>query len=226
MDVKDVTSLLNILTWQKILQAVILVLIVGFAYGFWENRVTVYNSLKVGARVEIEQPLIIVLSPGTTRMLEDSTIKMGGLIIGIQVVNVNFKKNTRNTAHFASSNAVLKSDYEEFQKRKIADTSLFNSSEINNQKVINLINGEFVCNDFKDTVGAKIMPKSQDVVATVCSISIPPFYGRFSGYLNIYLTKKPTPEELNLIRQVARDLSLRIYENDVDKSSKYTYEKS
>ncbi len=70
------------------------------------------------------------------------------------------------------------------------------------------------------------MPRSHEVVATVCSISIPPFYGRFSGYLNIYLTKKPSPDELTLIRQVARDLSLRIYENDVDKTSKYTYEKS
>ncbi len=130
MDVKNITSLLKILTWQKILQAIVLILIIGLAYSFWENRVTVYNSLKVGARVEIEQPLVIVLSPGTTRMLEDSTIKMGGLIIGIQVMNVNFKKNTRNTAYFASSDAILKADNENFQKNKITDTTLFNSSLI------------------------------------------------------------------------------------------------
>jgi hypothetical protein len=225
MDVKNVTSLLKILSWQKILQAVALILIVGLAYSFWENRITVYNSLKVGARVEVEQPLVITLSPGTTRMLEESTQKMSN-IVAVQVINVNFKKNSRNTAYFASGNPAVKAEFDEFQNRKITDTTLFNSSEINNQKIINLINGEFVCNDFKDTVGAKLMPKAQDSVATVCSISIPPFYGRFSGYLNIYLSKKPTLEEISMIKQVARDLSLRIYETDVDKTSKYTYEKS
>jgi hypothetical protein len=225
MDVKNVTSLLKILSWQKILQAVALILIVGLAYSFWENRITVYNSLKVGARVEVEQPLVITLSPGTTRMLEESTQKMNN-IVAVQVINVNFKKNSRNTAYFASGNPAVKAEFDEFQNRKITDTTLFNSSEINNQKIINLINGEFVCNDFKDTVGAKLMPKAQDSVATVCSISIPPFYGRFSGYLNIYLSKKPTLEEISMIKQVARDLSLRIYETDVDKTSKYTYEKS
>lgn len=226
MDVKNITSLLKILTWQKIVQATILVVILGISYGFWENRVTIYNSLRVGARVEVEQPIVIVLSESTTRVLDESLQKTKGMISGIQVINVDFKKNTRSTAFFISSDPILRKELEDFMARKVTDTALFNSSEVNNQKIINLINGEFICNEFKDTVAGKIIPRAQDTISVVCSISIPPYYGRFSGYLNLYLSKKPSPEEISIIRQIARDLSLRIYETDVDKSSKYKYEKS
>lgn len=226
MDVKNITSLLKVLTWQKIVQATILIVILGVSYGFWENRVTIYNSLRVDARVEVEQPIVIQLSPATISTLEESVQKMRGLISGVQVINVDFKKNSRSTAFFVSSDPILRKEFEDFQAKKITDISLFSSSEVNNQKIINLINGEFICNDFKDTAGAKIMPRAMDTVPVVCAISIPPYYGRFSGYLNIYLAKKPTPEEISIIRQIARDLSSRIYETDVDKSSKYRYERS
>lgn len=224
MDVKGITGLFKVLSWQKVIQSAALIFILAVTYGFWENRTTVYNSLKVGARVEVEQPLILSLSPGTTSMLDASTVKMKELIGGIQVVNVNFKKNTRSTAYFAISNTTLKKSFDQFTAGKIADTPLFTDVEPNNQRIIDLINGEFVCYDFRNTPALKAMPNAGDTIPTVCSISIPPYYGRFSGYMNVFLVKKPTQDEVNLIRQIARDMSLHIYEYDVDKSGKYTYE--
>lgn len=224
MDVKEITGLFRVLSWQKIIQATVLIIILGTTYGFWENRTTIYNSLRVGARVEVEQPLVLNLSAGTTNMLDSSTVKMRDLVSGVQVVNVNFKKNTRNTAYFTSSNAILKKSYEQFMATKIADTPLFTDVESNNQRIIDLINGEFVCYDYKSTPAAKIFPAAAEVIPTICSISIPPYYGRFSGYMNIYLSRKPTPDDVSFVRQLARDMSLHIYEYDVDKSGKYTYE--
>ncbi len=224
MDVKGITSLLKVLTWQKIIQATVLIFILGTTYGFWENRITIYNSLKVGARVEVEQPLIISLSPGTIALLDDSVTKMKPLIAGIQVINVNFKKNTRSTSYFSIGDPILKKSYEHFSSVKLTDTPLFTDVETNNQRIIDLINGEFVCYDYKNTPAIKIFPEAQQSVQVICSISIPPYYGRFSGYMNVYLTKKPTPEEVSIVRQIARDMSLHIYEFDVDKSGKYTYE--
>lgn len=226
MDVKveSVASLLKILTWQKIIQATVAIFIFGAAYGFWENRTVIYNSLKVGAKVETEESLILNLSQPTIVMLEETAARLRLTIGGIAVTNVNFKKNTRSTAYFAIVDPALKTAYSIFQSNKISDTVLFNDNEINNQRIINLINGEFICNDFKDTIAAKSMPMAIPAISTVCSISIPPYYGRFSGYMSIFLIKKPTVEELTLIRQVSRDISLRIYESDVDKASKYNYE--
>lgn len=224
MDLKGIIALLKVLTWMKIVQATVLIIILGSTYGFWENRVTIYNSLRVGARVEVEQPLVLLLSTGTINMLDNTTTKMKDLIGGIQVVNVNFKKNTRSTSYLVSSDADLKKSYENFVAKKISDTPLFTDLETNNQRIIDLINGEFVCYDFKNTPAIRIFPEASNSISTVCSISIPPYYGRFSGYMNIYLTRKPTIDDNGIIRQIARDLSLHIYEYDVDKSGKYSYE--
>lgn len=227
MDVKPETiaSLLKILTWQKIIQATVAIVIMGTAYGFWENRVVIYNSLKVGARVETDEALILNLSQPTIVMLNETTGRLKSTVGGIAVIGVNFKKNVRTTAYFSITDPGLKIAYDIFQANKISDTVLFNDNETNNQRMINLINGEFVCNDFKDTIAIKILSGASSSISMICSISIPPYYGRFSGYMTIYLLKKPNNDELNIIRQVARDISLRIYETDVDKSSKYLYEK-
>lgn len=227
MDVKvtTVTGLLKTLTWNKIIQTTVLLIILGLSWGFWENRTTIYNSLKVTVRVESQDALILNLSSGTVFALDDTVSKMKNLIGGIQVVNVDFKKNNRSTAYFAFSDINLKTSFANFQASKIAETPLFTDNEINNQRIIDLINGEFICNDFKDTQSIKAYPRAGDTIPTICAISIPPYYGRFSGYMNIYLIKKPSADEISVIRQLSRDISLRIYETDVDRSNKYSEKK-
>jgi hypothetical protein len=41
----------------------------------------------------------------------------------------------------------------------------------------------------------------------------------------LYLLKKPTVDEISIIRQISRDISLKIYEKDVDTSAKNSLEK-
>lgn len=207
------------------MQLFVFLLILGLSWGFWENRTTIYNSLRVSVRVETQEALLLNLSPGTLFILDDTTSKMKNLIGGIQVVNVDFKKNNRSTSYFAFSDINLKTSFANFQASKIAETPLFTDNELNNQRIIDLINGEFICNDFKETQSFKSYPRAGDTIATVCAISIPPYYGRFSGYMNLYLIKKPTTDELTVIRQLSRDISLKIYETDVDKSNRYSPEK-
>jgi hypothetical protein len=224
MDVKGIVGLLKVLTWQKIVQATVLIFILLITYGFWENRTTVYNSLRVGARVEVEQPMILNLTPGTKSVLNGSASKMKQLIGGIQVVNVNFKKNTQSTSYFAISDDILRYSYQQSLLSNISDTPLFTDVEVNNQRIIDLINGEFICYEYRSTPAIKAFPGASESIPTICSISIPPYYGRFSGYMNVYLVKKPTSDEIGLIRQIARDISLRIYETDIDKSVRYPAE--
>lgn len=219
MEIKldNVTQLLKILSWRKIIQLAVFLLVCGVAYGFWENRIVIYNTLKVGAKVESDEPMRINLSTGTLLYLNDSVVKSKDFIAGIQIINVDFKKNIRSTSHFTFGDQRLRGDYEKYQALRIAPLPLFTSVENANQKIINLINGEFTCDDFEKTVSAGTMPGAADYVSKVCAISIPPYYGRFSGYMNVYLLKNPSQAELAIIRQLSRDISLKIYENDISK---------
>jgi hypothetical protein len=221
VNISTLAELIDSLTWTKIIQTTILILILGISWGLWENRATIYNSLKVTARIETDNALVLNLSNTTIFLLDDTTAKMKSLIGGMQVVNVDFKKNSRSSSYFAFSDINLKTAFANYQASKIADVPLFTDSEVNNQRIINLINGEFICNDFKDTMAIKAIPRAADTITTICAISIPPYYGRFSGYMNIYLLRKPTVDETTAIRQIARDVSLKIYETDVDKSNRY-----
>lgn len=216
----NLVSLLKILTWSKIAQAAIFLLVVGISYGLWENRLIIYNSLRVGARVETEEALIINLSPSSIAALEAAAKKSSPLVAGIQIVNVDFKKNIRSNSYFVFNDENLRKLYEDYQERKLTDAPLFTDKESSNQKIIDLLNGEFVCNDFRDTLMYAFISGIGNTVTTVCSISIPPYYGRFSGYLNIYLTRKISGDDVAYVRQLVREISLRIYKTDIDKSSR------
>ena len=78
-----------------------------------------------------------------------------------------------------------------------------------------LINGEFICDPFKDTIAYRFAPSADSIVATVCANGIPPIYGKFTGILSVYLKRVPTQEEIDRIRTLSRDLSLEIFERDL-----------
>jgi hypothetical protein len=215
--VDQITNLFKVLGWAKLVQFTVLILIIGTTYALWENRSVVYNSIRVGARVETSESLIINLSDRSRILVDTASSRARYLIAGIQVVNVDFKKNSRSTAYISINDQSLKNAFNRFEENYFGPVPLFSEKESNNQKLINLINGEFVCEDFVGTYASTSL-LGVSTVPTLCSISIPPYYGRFSGYMNIYLLKVPTVDEVILVRQIARDLSLKIYEIDVDKS--------
>jgi hypothetical protein len=220
MEIKldNLTNLLKVLTWGKIIQATVFLLIVGISYGLWDNRTVVYNSLKVGARVESSGPVVIDLGQSTQEYIDATTKKASSFIAGIEILSVDFKKNTRSTAYFSIVSDDLKKMYAEYAQYRVAPVPLFTSNELRNQKVIDLINGDFSCSTV-DGTSITILSNVEKVVKNVCSISIPPYYGRFSGYMNVYLLRIPTEEDISVIRQMSRDISLRIYEIDINKSS-------
>jgi hypothetical protein len=102
----------------------------------------------------------------------------------------------------------------------LGEIPLFNSDPINNVRMSKLINGEFICDPFKDTIAYKLAPATNksvvtNIVSTVCANGIPPTYGRFTGIVSVYLKTVPTQEENDRIRTLSRDLSLGIYERDL-----------
>lgn len=223
MEIKleNLTNLVKILSWSKIAQFALFLVLIGLSYGVWENRVTVYNSLKVGARVESDGPLVIDLSTDTQAYIDSAVIKSKETIIGIQIVSVNFKKNSRTTSYFSTNDATLQKTYGKFLETQVSPLPLFSNGESSNQRIINLINGDFICKNITDMVIDSRPLRGDLNIKSICSISIPPYYGRFSGYMNILLPTEETKIDITFMRQLARDISNRIYETDIDKTMKY-----
>jgi len=215
MKFENIVALLNALSWSKMIQAFIFLIMIGLAYGLWENRAIVYNSLKITAQVEISEPVVLNITPDTSNLIDTAVNKAKDKIAAIQIINVDFKKNVRYVAYSAISNDNFERAYKQYEQQKISHLPLFSDKEFENQLIINLINGDFVCVDYKKSLGYTMFYKSTTEINTVCSISIPPYYGRFSGYINIYLFNSPTENDIISAKQLLRDISFRIYEVDM-----------
>lgn len=214
-DFKVGADLLKALTWKKIAQVIVLFLVIGFFWFAWMFRTNMYSSLKMGSLNDVDQTIVIELTKETKARLNDTVTRLPNLVAGVQIINVNFKKNSRSTSYSFVTEPVLKVSMYEYEQSLVTATPLFNTNEINNKRIVDLVNGEFICTPFKETLGAKIYPKAINTVTTICSVSIPPHYGKFSGYMNIYLKRVPDLTEIDMIRQLSFELAGTIYVTDI-----------
>jgi hypothetical protein len=108
----------------------------------------------------------------------------------------------------------LRKAYKAYLDRTVGDIPLFNSDSGNNVRMSQLINGEFVCNPFRDTIAYKLAPEAEVSVNTVCANGIPPYYGKFTGIITLYLKRKPTKDEIDQLRNLSKATAKQIFERD------------
>lgn len=217
MEFKHIVGVLSQLSWGKIAQvAVFSVIMIGFIV-LWVSRGTIYDSLSIGSIPNTRTLETIYMS---NRSMEETKLALSKLAhtgaISVQVINVDFKKNTRTQAFFISSNDKLKQSVDNYLVMVGGTgTPVFNSDEVNNKRIIDLLNGNFICTPYADTIGPVLYQGTSGIVEYVCSIPIPPFYGKFTGYINVYLTKAPSEANVAAIRQSLSELSIIIYEESL-----------
>jgi hypothetical protein len=133
--------------------------------------------------------------------------------VGIQIINVDFRKNIRTQAFFVSNNEKLKKSVDDYLALTGGSgTSIFTNNEVNNKRIIDLLNGNFICTPYEDTIAPLIYQGTLGSINYICSVPIPPYYGKFTGYVNVYLTEKPTDTKIAAIRQSMSELSIIVYE--------------
>ena len=136
--------------------------------------------------------------------------------IGIIVVSADIQSNSTQMIYINILDPVVNSAFNYFiNDRAISNREpLFVRDGDNiNLRIVNLVNHEFMCTSFSDTVSSRFIPDIESYISTVCSISVPPSFGEFNGIINIYLSKKPTIEEIEIIRTNLREMSYQISEN-------------
>jgi hypothetical protein len=186
--------------------------ILGFSYAMFDNRYAVYEFFRYS---RIAPPASVVkLSKSSVTEIKKA-VAQSDLVVAIQITLVDFQRNTRVVVYTEIDDPALRDLYTAFMEKAPAELPLFNTDMINNQRLVNLVNGEFVCTPYIDTLGAKLLPQTVPYLSTLCAGPVPPLYGRFAGIIGIYLARSPTPVEIEQIKTLSKNLGLMVYNNDL-----------
>ena len=134
------------------------------------------------------------------------------IINGVQVVKIDLTRNVRFLIHTYWKTSELQRLYDDFSKTRItSEIPVFSKDEVQNARIIRIMNHEFDCTPFKDTLSYKLVPESANHIAVVCSISIPPAFSEFKGIIAASLSRVPTEIEKAFVRNALMDISNNIY---------------
>jgi hypothetical protein len=142
----------------------------------------------------------------------DNRMDQIDIVNGIQVVRVDLKRNVRYIVYARFTDPRLMNLYTNFSQSRITiEIPVFTDDDVQNARVIRLMNHEFDCTPYKNTLSYKLVPESAKYATTVCSISIPPAFGEFRGMLALTLSREPTELEMDMIRTLLKTLSDKVY---------------
>ena len=142
-------------------------------------------------------------------------------VIGMQILAADFIMNERINTFVYHHDQVLMADWNEYAGRTGGRAPLF-SSDVNeesrirtNTRYTRIINGEFVCLEWKDTLGFRVLGENfKAKVVQFCQKAIP-VTGPFSGYSAVYLSRAYTGAELEKFEAEVEALNTRIWERDI-----------
>ena len=215
--VSNIQKFLNVLTWKKLIQLLTFMLIIGLTWATYENRDVIYGFASQ-KRIDATSPHVTELSKAT--ILEINTVAdKSENIEAKQVILAEFQKNERIIiyTYIEEEEKALKDIWAKYSSSSVGNMALFTDNVADNKVVVDLINGEFICRLYSETINVRLAPESAKYVKFTCANGIPASYGRFTGIILLYLKHQPTPEEYDQIKSATRLLSTHIFENDLNK---------
>jgi hypothetical protein len=126
----------------------------------------------------------------------------------IMVISANIEKNERALIYWKASDPIIHIEIEEYIKNNGLTAPLLGRDDETNTAIVRAINGDFACyNTASSLIGLSLNAK----VTKVCRISIPPYYGQFSGYLTFGMNEEPSAEKMAELTKYAIEISSDIY---------------
>lgn len=208
--VQDVTDKLTV---TRLLLVLLASVIATFSMFFYDNRnilfVTMIKAISSNREV-VNWDLSKESKIDVVKLVRDSEEINFAL-----VTQINLQKNRRNVRFWELQSKML----DEIQNKAafLGPMPVFDKDGRNTSQILAILNGDFVCSPFEETVFYKIFPDLAREMPIICSVSIPPVYGHSTGILTVGLTKKLSMEEMTTIKQDVIDLSSKIYMRDIIK---------
>jgi len=203
--------------WKLITIFFLLVSIGAVAFIGWQQRQPILQKLTTGKKINLDTSRGPNLSPASKTQLQQFADSKDW-ILGINVIKVDFKANTREATWLYFKEPAVDQAWADYRAKSLY-APLFGQSESNNQRLVNLINGQFQCIRTLDTQASISVPTINQYSLSTCLTPIPPGYGDFVGFFNIFLRRQPTGAEILELEKVAESISLDIYQRDIVKST-------
>lgn len=215
--VDSAKKILEFLTLGRLGMLVCLIIIGMVTLVVYENRQPITNWALTSGEKYSSYDSIPPLSDPTVNLIKTIVQRQGNLI-GVQVVQMDFRNNTRDTSFFYSKRQQLQREFDDYMSTKVSSPTLFATADMEqNDRLIRIMEQEFVCVATPPNI-IEMLPSASKEVQQVCSISVPPRFGKMVGYVNILLSQPMTPTMVQNYKSVARQISDEIYDRDVMKT--------
>lgn len=201
------------LTLRRLATALIAGVLALGMFTVYEKREEVFNAVFERVTATAEDPKTWEVSE--TTKAEMVALSKNSLIKLVIVTQVDLQKNLKMRKFLTLNDPAA--PMLESRLKDLLPQPLFNDDNKNTQQMVAVLNNQFVCNPYSDTVLYKVYPTLDANIPVVCRIAVPPFYGRFVGILTFGLSRTPSSAELDQLRIEASRLSVEIYLRDVIK---------
>ena len=214
MDKKAILLLLHkLVVWVSLKRLVLLFLcvFVGIvSLTMFEQRSVILEAWNNRDASTAPRRQVIEFSGALEKQLQGA-VHGSASIIGITVQAVNLKVNEKQVVFSYFDEPGLTQLFDSILKAQGPVNSMFDHDQSNNLQMVSVINGEFTCVKIEET---QIFRSHSDVARsakTLCRMSIPPFYGGFSGFVTLWLREPPSAELISQTRLEIVRLSSEVY---------------
>lgn len=199
----------RILEWISLKRVIMLglgAIVWIFSLTLFENRALVFDAFSHRETLTREYTNLKVNDPVKKRIRETSDNHPE--VNFIMVVGASIALNQREMVYWYTNTPQVELEIQDFVKTQGRIGVLLGRDDESNVAIIRAINGEFVCHNNPKSI---MVPNLNAFTTKVCRVSIPPYYGQFSGYLSFGISKDITPEQLAVLRREAVEITNEMY---------------
>lgn len=208
------TKIVKWLTFKKVLLLAVFIFSMLVFYTAYEQRVRVAGMFSKDDTSTIHN--VFIVSSGMQDQIK-LFVQKRELVKSVIVWTADIHLNQRTIIFRHSDDQAINESFMKMIRERGNTLPIFTDDPVNNTQMVSVINGEFACYPFKATINNKILPDMATSTPTVCRISLPPYYGDFSGYLSFSLARTPSTEEQKVIEIEVKHLASELFFKDIVK---------
>lgn len=218
--IKQLSNITKVVTWLNLRRVMLLTgaCLIGLTLlTLYEQRARLVSAVETrGVEVQSRPVKTSVLTvPVEVQAKIKSIVDNSGMIAAISVLNVDLRLNQRSTIFQYSDSPLIINAWDKFYREHGYTQPIFTTSDKNNSQMVSVIDGKFTCERYEDMLSVPMLSDARSAQPEICLISLPPYYGEFSGYIVFGLTKIPTQAERDEIMIMAKSLSNEIFLKNV-----------